>query len=92
MHATATTSREHYRTYDASGLYALIKAKMAEDYEQEWCIASLAHALGLERSTVSARMNELRHFGELEYAGKKPSRITGIKSNHYRLRAQNTLI
>lgn len=91
-HQTASTSRKHYRTFDASGLYAIIKAKMLEDTERDWNIADLAHALGLERSTVSARMNELREFGELEFTTKKASHTTGIVANHYKLRIQPTLL
>ena len=91
-HATASTSREHFKTFDASGLYAIIRAKLAEDYGQDYCIADLAHALGLERSTVSARLNELRTFGELECTGKKPSKTTGITAYHYRLVIQPTLL
>jgi Mn-dependent DtxR family transcriptional regulator len=88
-HLTAQTSLEAYRTLDASGLYALILGLMREG--GEWCIADAASELHLERSTVSARMNELRHMGKLEYAGKKKSRRTGIKSMHWRIKSQETL-
>ncbi len=92
MHNTATTSREHYKTYDASGLHALIKAKMRENAHRDWCIADMAEATNIDKSTISARMNELREYGELEYTGKKPSETTGIVSNHYKLIAQPSLL
>lgn len=92
MHATASTSRDHYRTYDASGLYALIKGKMRDNAERDWCIADLSADLGIDKSTISARLNELRDYGELEYTGKKPSQATGVTANHYRLTVQPTLL
>lgn len=91
-HSTASTSIAHYKTFDALGLYNLIRSKMMEDVDRDWCIADLAKVLDLERSTVSARMNELRAFGELDSTGKKVSQTTGIMSFHYKLRAQPTLL
>ena len=81
-HLTASTSREAYKTLDASSLYALILGHM-EKHPEPWCIADLADALNLERSTVSARMNELKHLGEIVYMGKKKSRKTGINAMHW---------
>ncbi len=91
-HATASTSRNHYKHFDASSLYGLIIAKMREDAEKEWCIADIAHALDLERSTVSGRMHELKEFGVLEFTGEKPSKRTKVKAKHYRLTVQPTLL
>lgn len=89
MHLVATTSREAYRTLDASSLYALILGHMREGGEH--CIADLAHDLNLERSTVSARMNELRNSGRLEYTGKKRSRATGVMAMHFKVKLQDSL-
>ena len=88
-HLTATTSREAYRHLDASSLYELILSLMREG--GEWCISDAAFELHLERSTTSARFNELKHMGKLEYAGKKPSRRTGINSMHWKVKTQETL-
>jgi len=89
MHQTASTSREAYRNLDAGSLYALILGHMREG--GEYCIADLAHELHLERSTVSARLNELKHMGKLEYTKKKPSRTTGITSMHWKVKVQPEL-
>lgn len=59
-----------------------------EDPTRDWCIADLAAVLGWERSTVSARLNELKHRGELLYTGKKQSDTTGVKAMHFRLRLE----
>lgn len=91
MHNTASTSREHFKTFDARGLYELIMIKLREDAGRDWCIADLAHALGLERSTISARLNELKHSGVLEYTGKKRSARTQIMSMHFKLKVQQSL-
>ena len=79
----AQTSKEHFRTFDAGSLYSLIRKTM---FNGEYCIADLSQELGLEKSTVSTRLNELKNYGELEYTGKKPSHSTGIMSMHFRLK------
>lgn len=83
------TSIEAYRRLDAGSLYDLILGLLREG--GEWCISDVAEELHLERSTVSARLNELKNMGKLEYAGKKPSKRTGIKSMHWKLKVQETL-
>jgi Mn-dependent DtxR family transcriptional regulator len=88
-HATASTSREAFRHLDTSSLHALILSLLREG--GEWAIADVAEELHLERSTVSARLNELKHGGRLEYAGKKPSRRTGITSMHWKIKIQDSL-
>lgn len=50
------------------------------------CIADLAYVLGIDKSTVSARFNELKQSGVIELAGKRPSKTTGICSEHWRLK------
>lgn len=79
MHATAQTSLEHYKTYNAQGLYRLITDHMAR-HPKPFCIADLSDELNLDKSTISARLNELKHLGRIHYAGKAPSRTTGVKS------------
>lgn len=45
----------------------------------DWSIGELAHALGLEKSTVSARLNELLYeTKELVERPKRKDRISGI--------------
>lgn len=83
------TSIEAYRHLDASSLYDLILGLLREG--GEWCISDVADELHLERSTVSARLNELKHMGRLEYAGKKPSRRTGIMSMHWKIQLQEEI-
>ena len=90
MHQTATTSLEQYKKLDTGDLCSKILSHMRER-AIELCIADLANELHLERSTVSARLNELKHMGMLEYAGKKPSKKTGITSMHWKVKMQETL-
>lgn len=89
MHLVATTSREAYRTLDASSLYALILGLMREG--GEWCIADMSEELGIQKSTLSPRLYELKNMGKIAYAGKKPSRTTGITAMHYKLKLQDSL-
>jgi hypothetical protein len=84
--ATAPTSREHYKKLDAKEQYALIRAKMSEHPDVAWCIADLGNALNQEKSTISARLNEMYRFGELAFAGTRPSHSTGINAKHYKLK------
>lgn len=44
----------------------------------ESCIADLAEFMNWQKSTVAARMNELRKLGILVFAGKRKSETTGI--------------
>lgn len=88
-HLTASTSIEAYRNLDTSSLCEHILSLLREG--GEWCIADIGDELHMERSTVSARMNELKHDGKLEYAGKKPSRKTGITSMHWKVKIQPEL-
>lgn len=92
MHNTSQTSVEHYKTLNAAGQYDLIRWAMRQNPERDWCIADMAAALDFEKSTMSARFNELREFGELEFTEQKLSRSTGIRSNHYKLKLQPSLI
>lgn len=59
--------------------------------DEAMCIADIAAALKAEKSTISARMNEMFKYGTVYYAGTKPSRTTGIKAKHYHLKLQETL-
>lgn len=86
-HNTSPTSLAHFKTYDAKEWYDLILAVMRDG--EAWCIADLKEELQsrvawtVEKSTISPRMLELRNMGKLVYAGKKPSKATGIRSIHW---------
>lgn len=87
-HLTAPTSREAYRNLDTGEQERLVLAHLSKG---ESCIADTATALGMERSTVSGRMNMLKNMGLLEYAGKKKSKTTGIAAMHFRAKPQGQL-
>lgn len=91
MHHTAPTSVEAYRQLDAKDQYAAILGYLRSIYPLSSCIADTAHALGMERSTVSGRMSELKHMGNLTYDGKRPSNRTGIKAMHWKVPPTDTL-
>lgn len=44
----------------------------------DWSIGEVAHALDLEKSTVSARLNELLHDGKLVAKAKRHDRLSNI--------------
>ena len=92
MHLTASTSVEHFKTYDAKEWYDRILSVMRLHPDEEYCIADLAQLMNAEKSTISARMNELFNYGEIEFTTSKPSRATGIKSRHFRIKMQPTLL
>lgn len=49
------------------------------------CIADVAAYLNMERSTVSARMNELKADGKIVFVCTRKSNRTGVMSDHYRI-------
>ena len=55
------------------------------------CIADVADAIGLEKSSVAARFNELKKDGVIEMVDKRPSRTTGITSEHWRYKLPDAL-
>lgn len=48
------------------------------------CIADIAAHLGWEKSTVAARLNELKQLGVVRFVGKEKSKTTGITSEFWR--------
>ncbi|GAG29425.1 unnamed protein product, partial [marine sediment metagenome] len=48
------------------------------------CIADVATWMRWEKSTVAARMNELRKLEILVFVDKRKSRRTGVLSDHWR--------
>ena len=85
------TSINAYKRLEASSQYSAILTQMREIAPDSVCISDLAHMLGMKRSTISARLNELKHMGCLQYQGKKKSKSTGITSMHWRIRQQEQL-
>jgi DNA-binding IclR family transcriptional regulator len=90
MHQTADTSLQAYKRLDATDQYELILNYLRSIYPGSSCIADIATALEMERSTVSARLNELKQSGQIVYDGKRPSERTGINAMHWKIKS-NTL-
>lgn len=44
----------------------------------DWSIGEIARGLSLEKSTVSARINELLATGELDVRPKRKDRVSGV--------------
>lgn len=51
----------------------------------DWSIGELAKELGMQKSSVSARVNELIRLGDVEPAPKRKDRISGITVRPVRL-------
>lgn len=80
------TSIEAYHQLNLSELQAeVLKAIRVQG---ETCIADIAAFLNMERSTVAARLNELKHLepSPIQFVGKRKSNRTGILSEHYGIR------
>ena len=79
------TSIEHYHNMDL----APQQQKVLEAWAGmgEACIRDVTEWLGegWHPGTVSARKSELQEMGYLEGVGERPSKKTGVKSNHYRV-------
>jgi hypothetical protein len=77
--------REHEGTGKAAGQRAHILAYITS-HGGDWTICELARAMGLEKSTVSARIWEcLNETHELEEAPKRKDRHSGITARPVRL-------
>jgi DNA-binding IclR family transcriptional regulator len=87
MHQTATTSLEAYKRLDATDQYSAILNHLRSIYPASSNIADIATALEMERSTVSARLNELKQSGDIVYDGKRPSVRTGVKAMHWKIKS-----
>lgn len=85
------TSIEAYKGVAKDEWYGRILAIMREAPDLPFCIADLAHAMNAEKSTISARLNEMRKLGMIEETAKARSRTTGILSQHYKLKLQDSL-
>lgn len=82
----ALTSVDAFHANTESGLGAKQREKILSFIEGEqfnkrdWSIGELAHALGMEKSTVSARVNELLYEGDkpLVECPRRRDRRSGI--------------
>lgn len=76
------TSIDAYRAHRGSGKCSLQRSIVMKFITQNggsWSIGELANSLGWQKSTVSARVNELIHeTGELEERPRRKDRISGI--------------
>jgi len=82
QHATAINA---FHAHEDSGKSSIQRGNILSFIEQNsgavssWSIGELAKALNMEKSTVSARINELLYdTGELEIKPKRKDRISGI--------------
>lgn len=75
------TACDAYAAHKASGKASAQCARILAFIEArggDWSIGEVAHALGLEKSTVSARMNELIEAGSLVEKCRRRDRRSGI--------------
>lgn len=80
--AATATSIESFHAHRGAGKAAAQRARIIEFIKSrggDWSIGELAKAIGLEKSTVSARLNEaLYETRELVERPKRKDRISGI--------------
>lgn len=77
----APTACDAYDAHRASGLGSQQRATILTFIKNsggDWSIGEIAHALGLEKSTVSARIRELLDADELEAKPNRKDRRSGI--------------
>lgn len=80
--AQAVTASDAYDRHRASGKAAAQRARIVDHIRRhggDWSIGEIAHALGMEKSTVSARINEaLFETHELVEKTRRKDRLSGI--------------
>jgi predicted transcriptional regulator len=79
--AQAFTACDAYAAHKATGKASAQCDRILSFIEArggDWSIGEVAQALVLEKSTVSARMNELLATGELEAKQNRKDRVSGI--------------
>lgn len=89
--SVASTSKLANKTVNREMWYDRITRVMRNNPDTTYCIADLAQVLNAEKSTVSARLNEMATLKLIQYAGKQRSRTTGLMSKHYQLMFAETL-
>ena len=81
--AVRDTSIDAYHSQDFSHLQQEVLSALR--VLGEGCISDIAAYLNLERCTVAARLNELKHAGAIVFLGKRKSQRTGIMSEFWRI-------
>ncbi len=80
--AQQPTAINAHHAHDASGLSSAQRHLIVGFIEQRggsWSIGELAGALGMQKSTISARVNECLHeFGLLVVKAKRKDRVSQI--------------
>jgi predicted transcriptional regulator len=80
--AQAPTACDAFHAHTDSGLASGQRTKILGFIEQNggsWSIGELAEALGMQKSTVSARLNEmLNEFGLLVAKPRRKDRVSGV--------------
>lgn len=79
----APTACDAFHAHSENGLASGQRSKILHFIETNggsWSIGELAEALKMQKSTVSARLNEMLHdFGMLVEKPKRKDRLTNIK-------------
>lgn len=87
--AVTQTSIEAYHTLDLNPQHrAIMDALQALDAS---CIADLADYLGWQKSTVAARLNELKHDERIMLVEKRKSETTKVVAEFWRVRSLGML-
>jgi len=77
-----STSISAFHDHRASGKSSQQRARILALIEQrggDWSIGEIAQALGMEKSTISARVNELLYeTGDVIAKPNRPDRVSGV--------------
>lgn len=87
--AVAHTSIANYHSHVVPDLQGKQESRILAYVSRfgESTIGEIAHALDMEKSTVSARQNKLRADGLLEFGAARKCSVSGITCNPLRLPA-----
>ncbi len=87
----ASTSKLANRNVHRDMWYDRIARVMKNSPRNAFCIADIAKLMNAEKSTISARLNEMVTLEIIQYAGTQRSESTGVMSKHYQLVTTDTL-
>lgn len=77
-----STAIDAFHAHHASGKAQAQQSRILAFIESsggDWSIGEIAHMLGMEKSTVSGRLNEMLESGSLVAKTKRKCRQSGIK-------------
>jgi len=80
--AAQTTSIDAYHAHQASGMASQQRARILgfiTDCGGDWSIGEVAYMLEMEKSTVSARLNEMLAKGDVVEKPRRKDRVSGVK-------------